>query len=1636
MPATTIQDPVDGETLVATEPQLQQTTDNSVWRERLNLFTGRALTDTALENEQLYRSSLLSTLGQSVSAGTVKGLALSLDPTGTVLILTPGYGIMPTGQDVVLNSTLKTPIRSLTVATPPVTPILANYAPNALTTAAALPNVGAWQGIAGSPFAGVLVLQPVLAEVSGQQMDTTGLPQIVSGNLGASCAQDPSEYSFEDWQVADAVQLVFMPWPAGVANLALPALTPQTTLRNRLAYTIFTAESMLGPDDVLPWATQGVPVGLIAFDNTTSWKTLFLDCSSVVRAGGLPRKRVLIPWQPIAQPALAQAQVYQLSEQLSQMLAQGESITNLSAYFPTLPPSGILPVKALNLTSLSNPSAPWLPPNWSLTGAPVKMEELESVLETGMSLAPLAAATTAPADPKNLEPVEILIPLPDALYDPNILIVDTVPPAFQQELDAATAARNLVLQQIATVQNKLNALFLVIGPNLPANTSLIDPNAGLTADEIVGRNTPPPYLPTAAETLGTVLQSTWIASNPYTVGQYAIDSNGNLQVVTVAGTAGTKNPTWATSVAQTTTDGAVTWLNNGPWSWQPNTAYVVGQFVVDPQGYRQSVTVAGISAASAPTWSDGSGKTTPDGIVWHAGGKALWKPDTLYSIGNLILDTTGNVQIVQSGGISGDAAPPWNVTVGQTTTDNGVVWQCLGFNKWQANSSYAAGQAIVDPSGVIQMVQVGGTSGNQQPVWNEDGTTVTTDAAITWTNAGSINWQSGTHYAAGSIVLDANGNLQTTATAGTAGSKTPAWSTTPGATTTEIGTSTVAAPSWQNMAYQSTDLLQLLALAPSSGTFVNASGATTTVPLLSATDLAMLASGGNGLQALITSLNARINGANDLLDTGFLTAQTDLYRYRQNVLGSVAASTLATSPILANIATGDTSSATAANLQGYLNTILPASNPSTVSPSATAPASASPVNFQSFASRLRVGTTVFSSVLQSAPSAPAVTKSLRTEAVTRIVNKTPSTPTNGTFPVNSPVVNKTLPDIGIAGVGAARIGSANLESIVLKAVNFTSPTRIIIPNETVTATAEDITSQSPLPGAQLNLRTLTIAQRLQQSPSQEAMFYSIANRLNFLQSLQTLASDLNLVVDDLSILVDDTSGTPAAATATTPPGAIPTKSYTFFQFRTDTQGTTVAPAIQQPYLSNDLSEASLFSVGIRVLEQHTMLLRAIEGRVQQYSDFVAQCQMALSNMQSDIQQGQTYLSQRNNHLLQTRQNVAFTAALLSDETALVVSTNAQRTQILTTQVQIVAYTRARTLAATDTAPSRQLLPANITNPVPACLQQTVSVPPELREIIGQLREAPVNWIPAAASLVVKLQRPVLLQQLALDVQSRAILMMQSTLLPSSAQGEAGVYASAIARVYSANQTISRSFQVQRASFQLASLTSMSWSLQVYNVQNNAALNDLISSQGVPTEVSNAVARIIQQVSSVSTCLYTRVSAADPINRLAWANYLTTSGASVALQSLAILPGWNGLNYTDRQQMQLLVDWLFQQIDTINAQATAFMSDVVRTAILLASDVPLDNIIPGAVIQRVLPTIGGLVTLNLSSDRIAAGMVVNLYSAGNLAARAVVSDLDSRTVSATVTNVYSPGTYLNTNDTAHFTAQTPLAVAMRSVFGQS
>src|SRR6266852_5728494 len=153
MRAAQIKYALPGEDLIGIDPDLLQQVDAG-WRQRLALFTGRTLSDTALTSEQHYRAGRLALLGQAVTQGTVQGLDLSVDLSAAdpVLSLTPGYGISATGQDVALQRAMKTTLGSLAVIDGQSGAYVADFK-----------NYAAPK----QPWAGILLLQAIVANVPG-----------------------------------------------------------------------------------------------------------------------------------------------------------------------------------------------------------------------------------------------------------------------------------------------------------------------------------------------------------------------------------------------------------------------------------------------------------------------------------------------------------------------------------------------------------------------------------------------------------------------------------------------------------------------------------------------------------------------------------------------------------------------------------------------------------------------------------------------------------------------------------------------------------------------------------------------------------------------------------------------------------------------------------------------------------------------------------------------------------------------------------------------------------------------------------------------------------------------------------------------------------------------------------------------------------------------------------------------------------------------------------------------------------------------------------------------------------------------------------------------------------------------------
>lgn len=69
------------------------------------------------------------------------------------------------------------------------------------------------------------------------------------------------------------------------------------------------------------------------------------------------------------------------------------------------------------------------------------------------------------------------------------------------------------------------------------------------------------FLNQGATTIAQLAQ--WTKTHAYALHGRIVDSNGNVEVVTVAGTSGGTTPAWSTTAGANTTDGGVTWINAG-----------------------------------------------------------------------------------------------------------------------------------------------------------------------------------------------------------------------------------------------------------------------------------------------------------------------------------------------------------------------------------------------------------------------------------------------------------------------------------------------------------------------------------------------------------------------------------------------------------------------------------------------------------------------------------------------------------------------------------------------------------------------------------------------------------------------------------------------------------------------------------------------------------------------------------------------------------------------------------------------------------------------------------------------------------------------------------------------------------------
>ncbi|MGA9508942.1 MAG: hypothetical protein WBV55_10010 [Candidatus Sulfotelmatobacter sp.] len=157
------------------------------------------------------------------------------------------------------------------------------------------------------------------------------------------------------------------------------------------------------------------------------------------------------------------------------------------------------------------------------------------------------------------------------------------------------------------------------------------------------------------------------------------NNNLYINVVTVAGTSGTTPPaTWPATAGGLTTNGGVTWVNQGATSvtlgsWAANNAYTKNTRIIDGNGEVEIVTVAGTSAGAAPIWRTVPGATTTDGgVTWTNAGVSPYA--ALAAAGG----TSGTIidNVVGSGTLAGASQVYFSTLSNQTCTTSGTTGGC------------------------------------------------------------------------------------------------------------------------------------------------------------------------------------------------------------------------------------------------------------------------------------------------------------------------------------------------------------------------------------------------------------------------------------------------------------------------------------------------------------------------------------------------------------------------------------------------------------------------------------------------------------------------------------------------------------------------------------------------------------------------------------------------------------------------------------------------------------------------------------------------------------------------------------------------------------------------------------------------
>ncbi|HEY1606390.1 MAG TPA: hypothetical protein VGF77_12425 [Allosphingosinicella sp.] len=737
-----------------------------------------------------------------------------------------------------------------------------------------------------------------------------------------------------------------------------------------------------------------------------------------------------------------------------------------------------------------------------------------------------------------------------------------------------------------------------------------------------------------------------------------------------------------------------------------------------------------------------------------------------------------------------------------------------------------------------------------------------------------------------------------------------------------------------------------------------------------------------GISAFLDRVDSRLKATNDAIDLGFVRARADIYRVRQIMLGADAASRLVTSPSLADLASRDESArATAKDIADYLAEAQTANVPSP--PKAAAPPPPPP---------------------PPRPGAPGLVFSPKFMTLNVTSLAAARQPVATRSPAMTLEASRTITAAAPAKTVASAVRSTPVSILPVLSTMTLRPTQpatlSIAAAHLLVQPIQSRDVQAQLPIAGLVERTVSVAERLAPPASVQALSYAIASKAAILDTLAGLSnadtgSPAGVPLDDIVV-----PGFQKRGAQPTDPDYIPTLAELLADRARPVSAQIYVDSDQIPD-GQDKHESDYFTNAVQAIDNSVALMRLVEGRVALFDQLAQALRDLRSAIEQQADQASAWLRQVGVALEEARHDFATALQLRADEDARVAAVNARRSAILATQVQGLVWRRVRAAELRIPGPAMEIASALAVDPVVACGREHPDVPDEILDYVDLLREAPAKWFPAVDAAVVQIERldaaRATIEQI-FAAATRGVLQPRTLAIAAAPKLLRGVQ-SAMAVQY--QQIANRRAAVAQLS--RAGVSSLSLAQAQVQISETSSLGDLISGRARQPNLTQLAQNEITGIGQIAACLHASFAEVAPVVRLGWADMLSEFDQPAPLRNLAGLPGWGDLTLTQRRTLQEFVDWLFSRIDSAQQQAVDAINELVRIALLMAADSPVDKLIPAQLVAPAPATIRGRFMLALDISRVRKGMQAVVRDASDrIVSQAVIDDIVDGHASATIT----------------------------------